>query len=54
MNITKQQFEEYKEVQEMGAYNMLDPRARDLTTLTKQEWVAIMKNYEDLENKFNN
>lgn len=48
MNITKEQFNEFKEVQEMRAYNMLDPRARDLTTLTKQEWVAIMKNYEDL------
>jgi hypothetical protein len=49
MEITKEQFNEYKEVQEMGAYNMLSPQARELTTLSKQEWVFIMKNYEQIE-----
>tara|TARA_R100000541_G_scaffold42454_4_gene49790 strand:- start:1392 stop:1574 length:183 start_codon:yes stop_codon:yes gene_type:complete len=48
MEITKEQFNEYKEVQEMGAYNMMSPQARELTTLSKQEWIFIMKNYEQL------
>jgi hypothetical protein len=54
MEITKEQFEEYKEVQEMGAYNMLSPQAREMTSLSKQEWVSIMRNYDYLANKFNN
>jgi len=49
MEITKEQFEEYKEVQEGGYYNMFDSSARELTNLSKEEWVFIMKNYEQLE-----
>jgi hypothetical protein len=49
MEITKEQFNEYKEVQEMGAYNMFDSRARELTKLSKSEWIYIMKNYEELD-----
>lgn len=53
MEITKQQFYEYLEVQQMGAYNMLDPRARELTSLTKKEWIYIIKNYIDLDKDLN-
>ena len=53
MEITKQQFYEYLEVQQMGAYNMLDPRARELTSLTKKEWIYIIKNYIDLDKGLN-
>ena len=49
MEITKEQFNEYKEVQEGGYYNMISPSARELTNLSKQEWVYIMKNYEELD-----
>tara|TARA_R110002096_G_scaffold351577_1_gene544601 strand:- start:1159 stop:1332 length:174 start_codon:yes stop_codon:yes gene_type:complete len=52
MEITKEQFNEYKEVQEMGAYNMMSPQARDLTSLSKLEWVYIMKNYNHLSAVF--
>ena len=44
MEITKEQFNEYKDVQEMGAYNMMSPQARELTNLSKAEWIFIMKN----------
>ena len=49
MEITKEQFNEYKDVQEMGAYNMMSPQARELTNLSKAEWIFIMKNYEQME-----
>ena len=50
--ITKDQFESYVEIQEMGTYNMFDPRARELTDLSKAEWVYIMKNYSELKEKY--
>tara|TARA_R110000851_G_scaffold5364_5_gene22229 strand:+ start:52 stop:225 length:174 start_codon:yes stop_codon:yes gene_type:complete len=52
MKITKENFEEYKDIQELGEYNMLSSQARELTNLTKKEWVYIMKNYELLDDKF--
>lgn len=52
MEITKEQFDEYKQVQDIGAYNMLDPRARELTDLSKQEWIYIIKNYKELDKVF--
>ena len=33
--ITKEQFKEYLDVQESGLYNMFDPRAREMTSLSK-------------------
>ena len=29
-------------------YNMFDPRARQMTSLTKPEWITIMRDYEKL------
>jgi len=54
MEITKEQFNEFTEVQDFGEVNMLSPQAREMTELSKQEWIFIMNNYEDLENKYNN
>lgn len=48
VQITKDKFQEYKRVQESGAYNMFDPRAREMTELSKAEWVTIMREYEKL------
>ena len=36
MEITKEQWDEYRSVQDSGAYNMFDPNARAMTDLTKQ------------------
>ena len=48
INITENKFKEYKRVQESGMFNMFDPRARDMTDLSKDEWVTIMKDYNKL------
>tara|TARA_R100000781_G_C4017793_1_gene105958 strand:+ start:275 stop:538 length:264 start_codon:yes stop_codon:yes gene_type:complete len=48
VEITKEKFDEYKEVQMSGAYNMFDPQARAMTNLSKEEWVTIMQEYEKL------
>ena len=51
MEITKEQWDEYRDVQDSGAYNMFDPNARAMTDLTKQEWIHIMQNYSELKTK---
>jgi hypothetical protein len=54
----KDKFEAYLSVQEIGAYNMLDPRARNLAQefceeeITKQDWIHIIKNYSTLKEQW--
>ena len=48
VQITEEDFKEYKRVQQSGMFNMFDPKAREMTTLTKDEWVTIMQDYEKL------
>ena len=43
--VTKKQFKEYLDVQEVGLYNMFDPKAREMTSLSKAQWVNIITNY---------
>lgn len=50
--ITKEQFAEYVSVQMEGDYNMFDPRAREMTELSRQQWLDIIKNYEELSKKY--
>ena len=50
--ITKEMFEEYKNVQESGEFNMLDPRAREDTSLDRKQWYAIVSNYNTLNKKY--
>ena len=52
LEITKSQFMQYVDVQESGSYNMFDPRARAATTLSHNQWVHIISNYDDLNDKF--
>jgi len=52
VTVTKTEFAQYCDIQETGAYNMLDPRARELTTLSKGQWIFVLKNYSDLKNKY--
>ena len=49
VQITKEKFDEYKKVQMSGEFNMFDPQARAMTTLTKEEWVKIMQEYKKLD-----
>ena len=48
VDITKEKFDEYVTVQISGIFNIFDPRAREMTTLSKDEWVTIMREYEKL------
>jgi len=52
MELTKEQWQEFKDVQESGEYNMYDPAAVKSTTLSIDEWLYIMKNYSCLEGKY--
>ena len=55
--ITKEKFEDYRGCQSLGFWNMLDYRSyRDngLTSLTKDEWLEIIKHYSEFAKKFNN
>jgi len=52
LEITREQFEGYKEVQSSGQYNMFDPNARMLTGLDKNTYLSIMKNYDELSKKY--
>ena len=42
----------YYDVQMGGVYNMLDPRARELTGLDKETYFDIIKNYNNYYCKF--
>ena len=50
--ITREMFEEYKNIQASGEYNMLSPQARDMSSMDKRQWFAIIKNYNELEVKY--
>lgn len=51
MNITKYtdrdiiDWRVYERVRERGTYNMFDPRARELTGLSKDRYIYILENY---------
>ena len=48
VNVTKEQFQAYLEVQQGGEYNMFDPRARQASGLDKDTFMSIIKNYGEL------
>ena len=52
--ITKEKFEAYVDVQESGVTNMFDVRTVSmLSGLDREEIMAIMKNYSNLKEKYN-
>ena len=52
VEITRDDFIAFADVRKSGLYNMFDPRAREMTHLSRRQWVEIMKQYEQLENKY--
>ena len=54
VQITKEDFLEYKRVQMSGMFNMFDPRAREMTSLSKDQWLRIMKEYSKLDEAWGN
>ena len=52
MEITKEQFKEYRDVQDSGMFNMFDPNARANTSLSRDDWITIISNYTSLKDKY--
>ena len=52
LKVSAEQFEEYRDIQESGMFNMFDPQARMMTSLDKKEWLYIIQNYEELLEKY--
>ena len=52
VKIDRNQWKQYRDVQNSGQFNMFDPRARAMTNLSKNEWIHIISNYTDLKEKF--
>ena len=50
--ITKEMFEEYKDIQASGKYNMLSPQAREMSSINKRQWYVIITTYYELERKY--
>ena len=52
-NITQDQFEAYVDVQMSGVTNMMDVRTvSELSGLERQEIITIMRNYNELQDKY--
>jgi len=54
ISISKEKFDEYKKVQMSGEFNMVDPQARAMTSLSKDEWITIMQEYSKLDKAWGN
>ena len=46
--VSKDQWDEYRSVQDSGMFNMFTPQARELTSLSKKQWLYIIENYDEL------
>ena len=46
--ISKDEWDEYRDIQESGLFNMYDPRARKSTSLSTEKWLYLIENYEEL------
>ena len=52
MKVSKEQFQEYRQVQSSGMFNMFDPQAREMTSLDRDEWIYIISNYAELKAEY--
>tara|TARA_Y100001938_G_scaffold45566_1_gene63340 strand:+ start:567 stop:749 length:183 start_codon:yes stop_codon:yes gene_type:complete len=52
VTINKYKFSQYRDIQDSGMFNMYDPRAREMTSLSRSEWIYILKNYSELKEKY--
>ena len=46
VEITEGDFLSYVKIQKSGKFNMFDPRARNMTTLSKKQWGKCMSDYD--------
>ena len=42
-------FKSYEMIRESGIYNMLSPQARISSCLSKEDYIFVMNNYEELK-----
>ena len=52
--ISKEVFNRYLDVQKSGQFNMFDVRARQAAGLSKEQFLTIIDNYDELEDKYAN
>ena len=52
MAVTKEDFEDYLEVQKSGMYNMMSPDAIMATGLDKETYMSILSDYSELKERF--
>lgn len=52
IEVTREEFERYVMIQERGQYNILDPRARLATGLSKETYKEILMNYGTLQQRY--
>ena len=50
--VTKEDFEDYLEVQKSGMYNMMSPDAIMATGLDKETYMSILSDYSELKERF--
>tara|TARA_R100000781_G_scaffold82430_1_gene50775 strand:- start:210 stop:377 length:168 start_codon:yes stop_codon:yes gene_type:complete len=50
--VTEEEFAQYRDVQDSGMFNMFSPQAREMTTLSKDKWLYILKNYSELRKEY--
>ena len=48
VDITKDKFDEYEKIRQEGRYNMFDENARALSSLSRDEWITIIREYDKL------
>ena len=48
INVTKDEFERFVEVQESGAVNMVSSQVQDLANISKDTHMLILKHYSEL------
>ena len=51
-DITAEEWHEYRAIQDSGMFNMYDPQAREMTDVSRNKWIGIMKHYPELKTKF--
>lgn len=53
-NITLQQFNAFRAVQFSGSFNMMSPQARAASGLSKDIYISILQNYNELQERYGN
>lgn len=50
--VTMEEWIQYRAIQDSGMFNMFDPQAREMTNISRDKWIKIIKNYSELKEKF--